>query len=342
MLSTRADMILKTLVSRYIERAVPVPSQSLISDGALDVSSATIRNEMGRLEQAGYIIRPYSSAGSVPTDKGYRYYVESLDSVALPVEEQRLIGHLFHQVERRMDEWMALAAALIARLTQNVAIVTEPKPAGCKFKHMELVALQDVMALVVLVLQGARVRQRLVLFDRQISQSEMGSIADKLNALYDGLISSEVSAKEAELSPLEQQVADCLVEMMEVEDNRDYSEPYFDGLHFMLSQPEFVNNPRVADMVELVEHRSVLRTILPPGFAPQGVRVVIGKENRAEVAQDYSLVIGRYGLFDDVVGTIGVIGPTRMPYARAISAVSYLSSVLSHLMAELYGREVED
>jgi len=342
MLSPRADVILKTIIGRYIEHAVPVPSQSLVHEGMLDVSSATVRNEMVRLERDGYIVRPYSSAGSIPTDKGYRYYVESLTAFNLPLEEQQLISHLFHQVERRLDEWLTLTAALIARLVQNVAIVTEPKPAGCKYKHMELVALQDSLALVVLVLHGARVKQRLLFFDKPVAQSELGNIADRMNSIYAGLNGTEIADRNKGLNLLEQQVTDCLVEMIGTEDRRDYSEPYFDGLHFMLNQPEFINNPRVAAMVELVENRSVLKIVLPSGLGSMGVRVVIGKENQVAVAQDYSLVIGRYGLPEEVVGTIGVIGPTRMPYARAISTVSYLSRVLSQLMAELYGSEVKN
>jgi heat-inducible transcriptional repressor len=338
MLAPRADMLLRALVSRYITQAVPISSQSLISDGELDVSSATIRNELARLEKSGYIIRPYTSSGSIPTDKGYRYYVESLPSEALPQEEQRLVVHLFHQVERRLDEWLALAAALIARLSRNMAIVTGPKPADCKLKHLELVALQDSSALVVLVLHGARVKQRLVNFEKPVSQTELSEIAAKLRTRYAGLTSAEISRKMTdELLPKERVVTDCLVEMMAAEDKSDYTESYFDGLHFMLNQPEFVNNPHIADMVEMVEHKSILSAVLPPGFVREGVRVVIGKENKAEVAHNYSLVIGRYGLLDEVTGTLGVIGPTRMPYDRTISVVSYFSYVLNRLMAELYG-----
>lgn len=339
MLSPRTDRILKTIVNRYIEQAVPVPSQSLISDGALDVCSATIRNEMMWLEKEGYITRRYSSAGSVPTDLGYRYYVETLEEIILPAEEQRLISHMFHQVEGRLDEWLALAATLIARMVQNVAIVTEPKTAGCKFRRVEVVPIQDSLKLVVLVLHGARVRQQLLSFDSDVSATAMMAVANKLSLLYAGLTVLGISAKEVELSVAEQKITDCIVDMMKIEDAQDYTEPYFDGLHLILSQPEFINNRRAAELVELVEHRNLLRTILPQESPIVGVQVIIGKENRVEVAQDCSLVVVKYGLPSGVVGTIGVIGPTRMHYVRAISAVRYLSTVLSVLMAELYGEE---
>jgi heat-inducible transcriptional repressor len=172
-----------------------------------------------------------------------------------------------------------------------------------------------------------------------MSQSELTTIANKLNTTYSGLTSARVLAKGSGLSPTEQQVTDCLLKVMKAEDEQEYEEPYLDGLHFILNQPEFAHSHRMLNLMELVEHRSLLRSIVPSWLTNQGVQVVIGKENRAEVIRDYSVVISRYGIRQEAVGTIGVVGPTRMPYARAISTVDYLSSVLSRLVTELYGRE---
>ena len=339
MLSHRTETILKSIVGQYITRATPVPSQSIINDYELGVSPATIRNEMAYLEREGYINRPHPSAGSIPSDKGYRYYVESLTDIKLPLAEQRLIGHLFHQVERELGEWLSLAATLIAQLAQNMAVVTMPKPVGCQFKHLELVALQDSLALVVLILRGARIKQQLVTFDQIISQPELTAITYKLNAAYSGLTSTQIQAKNIDLSPTEQQLTDCLIKIMQAEDEQEYEEPYLNGWHFMLNQPEFTRSRRMLALMELVEHRNLLSTIVPHQLPSQGVQVIIGKENKAEAIHDFSVVISQYGLPQEAVGTIGVIGPTRMPYARAISTISYLSSVLSRLVAELYARE---
>jgi heat-inducible transcriptional repressor len=141
------------------------------------------------------------------------------------------------------------------------------------------------------------------------------------------------------LSPTEQQVTDCLLKIMEAEDEQGYEEPYLNGLHFMLSQPEFAHSQRMLALMELAEHRNLMRIIVPQGLSSRWVQVIIGKENKADVIHDYSVVISRYGLPEEAVGTIGVLGPTRMPYAHTISVVSYLSTVLSGLMAELYGKE---
>ena len=339
MLSPRTETILKSIVRQYIAKATPVPSQGISDDYGLEVSPATIRNEMAHLEQDGYITRSHPSAGSVPSDKGYRYYVETLRDFELPLAEQRLISHLFHQVEKKLEEWLNLAATLTAQLVQSMAVVTKPKPVACQFKRLELVSLQDSLALVVLVLHGAKVKQQLITFDQAISQPELTAIANKLDAAYSGLTSSQILAKTVELSPTEQQVNNCLLKVMEAEDEQEYEEPYLDGLHFILNQPEFAHSRRMLNLMELVEHRNLLKIIIPPGLASHGVQVVIGRENKAEVIRDYSVVISRYGLRKEAIGTIGVIGPTRMPYARAISTIDYLSSVLSGLVAELYGRE---
>ncbi len=339
MLTPRAETILNSIVRQYIAKAIPVPSQSVCNDYELGVSPATIRHEMALLEHEGYTIRPHPSAGSVPSDKGYRYYVEALTEVILPLAEQRLISHLFHQVKREQEEWLSLAATVMAQLAQNVAVVTRPKPVDCQFKHLELVALQDSQVLLVLILRGARVKQQLVTFDPAISQPGLMAMANKLNEAYSGLTSSQILAKDIELSPAEQQLTDCLVKILRSEDAPEYEEPYLDGWHFTLHQPEFAYTSRMQNLMELAEHRSLLRTIFPQELGIHEVRVVIGKENRAEAIHNCSVVISRYGLPEEAAGIIGVVGPTRMPYAHTISMVSYLSLVLSKMVAELYGRE---
>ncbi len=338
MLSPRAEMILKSIIGQYITRATPVPSQSVINDYELAVSPATVRNEMAHLEQEGYITRPYPSAGSIPSDKGYRYYVESLNDIELPLSEQLLVSHLFHQVEGELKEWLSLAATLTAQMTQNVAMVTIPKSADCQFKHLELVILQDSLVLVVLILHGARVKQQLITFDQIISQTQLTAISNKLTTAYSGLTSSQIFAKDIVLSPIEQQVTNCLIKIMQAEDEQDYTEHYLDGWHFMLNQPEFIRSHQMQALMELVEHRSLLMTITPHQLPSYRVQVIIGKENKAEVIHNYSVVIKEYGLPNEATGTISVVGPTRMPYARTISTIDYLSSVLSRLVAELYGK----
>ena len=339
MLSHRGEAILKSIIAQYIARAVPVPSQSLIDNDELAVSSATIRNEMAHLEEEGYITRPHPSAGSMPSDKGYRFYVETLGNIRLPSAQQLLIRHLFHQVEGELEEWLSLAATLTAQLAQNVAIVAMPKPANLQFKHLEVIALQEELALLIVVLHGARLRQQLITFERPVAQSELNTMANKLNVAYSELTRVEILAKKVKLSPTEQPLYDCLLKIMQAEDEQESERSYLDGLHFALNQPEFRQAQWLLTLMELVECRRLLRTITPEEVVRHGVQVIIGKENKAEAIQNCSVVISQYGLPEEALGTIGVVGPTRMPYARTISTVNYLSLVLSQLVAELYGRK---
>ncbi|HLB28449.1 MAG TPA: heat-inducible transcriptional repressor HrcA [Dehalococcoidales bacterium] len=340
MLSPRTEIILKAIVGQYISRATPVPSHSITNDSELDVSSATIRNEMVHLEQEGYITRPHPSAGGVPLDKGYRCYVASLGDIEFPIAEQRLVSHLFHQIELELEAWLELAATLTSQKVQNVALISTPRPEACQFKRLELVSLQEMLALAVLVLRGAKVRQQLVAFEQPISQPELMAMANKLNDIYSGVTSSQIVAKSGGLSAAEQRVTDCVVKLMEAEEKSEHEDSYLDGLHFTLNQPEFAHNRWLAqNLMELVEQRTLLKNILPSRPGGRGAQVIIGKENKSDALRDYSVVISRYGLPDEAEGTICVIGPTRMPYARTIATVDYLSRVLSGLVAKLYGGE---
>jgi heat-inducible transcriptional repressor len=342
MLSTRSEIILKSIIGWYIEHAVPVSSQNLVHDYDLGVSSATVRNEMADLEGKGYIIRPHTSAGSIPSDKGYRFYVASLDDLSLPVSEQRTISHLFHQVEGKMDEWLSLAAAVIARISQNTAVITAPKTVDCQFRHMELVSIQDCLVLLVLVLKGARIKQQLLTFETPISQVDLTRISAKMNLDFEGLTLAEIKKKGGASANPEKLIGESLVSMIQSEETQEFNQSYLEGLHFMLNQPEFSHNQKILTIMELLEHRNMLSTILPQEKANEKIRVIIGSENKAELAQECSLVISHYGLADQARGTIVVVGPTRMDYPRVISAVNYLSLLLSGMISELYGINVFD
>lgn len=341
MLTSRSGKILNSIVREYITKVTPVPSQFIASDPDLGVSPATVRNEMAQLEQEGYLIRPHTSAGCIPSDKGYRYYVESIDNVTLPYEEQRLISHTFHQAEREIEVWLGLSATLLARLAQNMAVVSLPKPTDCKLKHLELLSLQESLALAVIVLHGAKVKQKLITFDRSVPQSTLTVIAEKLNSAYADLTGRQISTKEIELTDLEKEITGHLVEIMQAEDRQDYGDPYLDGWHFMINQPEFAHSDKVSALMELTEQRSLLKVLIPAEISREGVHVIIGRENKAPAMQHCSVVVCRYGLPGEATGTISVVGPTRMPYTHTIPTVYYLSSVLSQLVASLYGKDIK-
>jgi len=189
---------------------------------------------------------------------------------------------------------------------------------------LELVALRDSLGLVVLVLEGARLKQQLITFDKSITQSELTRIANKLNKAYAGLSRAKISAKKLQLSPSEKQVMDRLLQIMQAEDEHEFEPSRLDGLHFILNQPEFRQGKRGLALMELVEGHNLLQSVAPEELGREGVQVIIGKENKAEAIQDCSVVISQYGLPEEAVGIMGVVGPTRMP--------------LNRLVSELYGK----
>jgi heat-inducible transcriptional repressor len=333
-LTARREAVLKIIVSEYIDTAVPVASETIFRNYKLGVSPATIRNDMAYLEEEGYIARPHTSAGSVPLDKSYRHYVESLTKkTELNVQEQYRIRKLFSEVEKEFEKWLKLAAAIAASLVKNAALVTLPKPRQCRFKHLELVALQEFMSLMVLILGEAILKRQLLSFEEPVTQERLAIMSNKLNAVFSGLTSSEILAKKLELPSEEAQVTEAVIDMMSAEDELEYEQPYLEGLRLMLGQPEFAEKGRMLSIMELVETKDWVSSAFGRRLDDFGVQVVIGEENRHETLRDLSLVFSRYGIPDRLGGTIGIIGPTRMNYRRAISTVDYISGILSDLVA---------
>jgi heat-inducible transcriptional repressor len=342
MLSSRAEIILKSIVRQYIAKAAPVSSSGVIENCGLDVCSATVRNEMARLEEEGYIIRPHHSSGSVPTDKAYRYYVGLLEDVTLPNAEQFLISHLFHQVERELEEWLNLTTRLIANQVHNMAVVTQPRPASSKFHHLELVYLSSNKALGVIILRGAIVKQQLISFEDSINQEALTIISNRLNSLFSGLTRAAIERKtnSQKMSKSERHITDLILKIIKTEDETEYQESYMDGLHYMMDQPEFKTSERMQALIEMIEQRKLGKVMMPEASNMQDIQVFIGKENRDEIIQDFSVILSRYGLPEEAEGMIGILGPTRMHYERAISTIRYLSQMMSTLVGELYGREL--
>lgn len=342
MSSQRKGNILKAIVAEYIATATPVASEYIARKYSLAVSPATIRNEMARLEKEGYITRPHTSAGAVPSDKGYRYYVESLiEEAKLPEVEELTLRHLFQQVEQEFEEWVRLAVGVLAQRVRNVVLITFPRAAECRLRHLDLVALQEFLALLILVLEEARLKRHLLTFGQAVSQEELTLIANKLNTFYRGLTWEQIYDQEIALSPVEEQVTEAVLQLMQNED-RQQEDFYLDGVRYLLSQPEFAKSEKMAKVIEILEEKSGIRAVLDSLRVSQGVRVSIGAENKEEALRECSLVLSSYGIPRGATGAIGVMGPTRMDYRRTIPSVRFLSSLMSELVAGymVEGKEV--
>jgi len=336
-LTPRQEKVLALVVRGYVERALPVSSKALADDSDLGVSPATVRNEMARLEELGYLTHPHTSAGRMPTDRGYRYFVQQLmGSTRLPVSERRTIRHQFHQARPDLDQWMRLSAAILARAGRSASLVTAPKSSASRFKHLELISTRETHVLLVLVLLGGIVRQQVLVLSQPAEQDWLTVSANRLNDKLDGLDAGGIRTLLPDLEPFEQQVATLVIAAMERHDSLEMGQVYRAGVEEVLAQPEFSDVEGVRQILRILEEKTLLGQVLDEVLRVGGVQVLIGGEGRWHELSEVSLVLSRYGDMEEAAGVLGLVGPTRMPYARAISAVQYVSGLLSDLLQEFY------
>ena len=340
MLSSRQEAILNLIVDSYVKTATPVASEFLARDPDLAVSPATVRNEVAHLEEMGYLTRPHASAGSVPVDKAYRSYVESLFQTGeedLPGRVRRSARRRLNQVEQDVDEWSVVAASVLSGLVGNLAIATFPKATEARVRHIELVPLQDLLAMVIVVLEQARMRRHLIRLTEPVGPEEIESSSNKIKSQVVGLTRRQIESQPGQLTPLEEKLVDAATLILREEDVASYRGHYIDGLRNLLRQPEFEENERVRDLVQAVEDGTLIRAVLEEAPAGDIVKVVIGQENRGDVLWPLSVVLCRYGIPDEAVGAIGAVGPTRMEYSRTITGVRFMSTLMSELVEGVHG-----
>jgi len=336
-LTPRQRDVLAIVVRDYTKTAMPVGSTAIVREYPLGVSSATVRNELAYLEEQGYLTHPHTSAGRVPTEKGYRYFVAQLmQETDLPLAEQRMIRHQFHQVRMDLEQWMRLTATVLAHTARAASMVTAPHAPQTRLKHLKLISVSDALGLLVLVLHGGTVRQELISLTSPIFQDEMEAVANKLNALLQGLSAAEIEGSNYVFNPLERLVLDRMLDIMWEEERHRSVTLYRDGLSQVLQQPEFAEASRARHVVRVLEEGSLLGPMLMAASERRGVQVIIGGEGYWEGMGGYGIVISRYGVWGHASGALGVLGPLRMSYRRAVSAVRYVSLLLSELVGELY------
>jgi heat-inducible transcriptional repressor len=316
---------------------MPVGSDAIVRRFDLPFSSATIRNEMARLEDEGYITHPHTSAGRVPADKGYRYYVEALmQERDLPAEVKQTIRHQFHQAGREEDEWVHLAAAVLARAVENAAVVTVPRTAESRLKRLELVGIQDNAALLVLVLQQARVKQQVLLFPEPLEQDELTAITNHLNSAFRNLTAGEIGRSQTQLTQMEWHVANAVREIMGASDRGGFDDAYLEGVRNVLQKPEFGTSDKMLNLLDVLEQRNLPKLIPFREIAAEGVTVMIGGENEEDAMHEYSVVVAPYGVPGGISGAMAVVGPTRMRYSQTISTVRFVASLMSEMLATYY------
>lgn len=344
-MTPRRQAVLGLVIRAYIEKGLPVGSKTFVESYGLGISSATIRNEMAALEEMGFLTHPHTSAGRIPTELGYRYFVEYLlGETELPQPEQLMIRHQFHQARFELDQWVRLAVAVLAHTTRKPALATPPRSRESQFKHLELISLRDTLILMVLVLMGGTVKQQMLTLDEPVEQETLSRLSYQFNDLFKGLAARQISTQMTSLSDLDSQVANIVVQVMSAVDGLADDLVYRDGLIHILSEPEFADGGQVREIVQTLEGPS-LGAIVASAAQPLevgGVQVLIGGEGRWQEFSDLALVLSRYGVVGGASGLLGVIGPVRMTYDRTIGAVRYVSRLMSDLVSDWYDTGIVD
>lgn len=342
-LSERQKTLLLLIIRDHIESAQPIGSQRLVDDYHLKLSPATIRNEMSALTEMGYLRQPHTSAGRVPTEEGYRYFVsQMMDQAVLPEPVQRTISHQFHQSGSDVSQWMTLAASILAHQSQGISVITAPHIEQIKFKHVELISTQGRQVLMVLVMMGGEVNQQILTLAEPVSQERLSQTATRLNALLAGLTVDVIAALPARSDALDKDILTLIVQDVRRNADRISGEIYTDGLTNVLAEPEFTETEEARRALKLFGEPSTLKDLLDrttTGGSVGGLQVLIGGEGVWDELRQCSMIVARYGVPGMATGTLGVLGPMRMSYAKTIPTVRFVAGLLSDMVNDTISGE---
>jgi heat-inducible transcriptional repressor len=352
----RGQAILSAIISEHLVTGEPVGSKTVAEkfSNAYGWSSATIRNVMGELEDAGFVEQPHTSAGRIPTDKGYRFYVDNLLGVlSLTDEDLRLINAELGKNETP-DRVMERTSQLLSALSRNVGIVVSPSLANDRLQHIEFVNLSDRRILVVMVSAPNIVHNKIIRLEETLAQEELDRTARYLNAEFGGKSLSVIRAEILRLMHEEKTLFDKLLQTAIILcsqsiESEDLGEVYVDGASNIVAKPDFSSFERLRELLRTFEEKSRLVQILNECIARGdaggaiggggGVQIVIGREIIAPSLQNCALItapyrIGNGGGGGGATGTLSVLGPTRIEYARMVSLVSYVARMLENLLED--------
>jgi len=354
--NTRGQIILSAIINEHLVTGEPIGSKIIAEKfaNAAGLSSATIRSVMSDLEDFGFVEQPHTSAGRVPTDKGYRFYVDNLLGVLqLSNDDLSLINKELGLSELESpnapDRLMEKTSQLLSALSQNVGIVVSPSLAKDRLQHIEFVNLSDKRILVVLVSAPNIVHNKIIRLNESFSNEQLDRTSNYLNAKFSGRSLAEIRTEILKLMHEETSLFDKLLQTAMIlcsqsiesdEDNR--GEVYVGGTSNILTKPDFADLERLRELIRTIEEKTRLVKILTEciersPFLKNDVQVMIGSENSASSLQNCTLITAPYRIgTGGTVGTLSVLGPTRIEYARTISIVSYVASILEKMMTKEY------
>ena len=332
MLDERAKLLLKALVERYIADGQPVGSRTLSKASGLELSPATIRNVMSDLEELGLIASPHTSAGRIPTNRGYRLFVDTM----LTVQKGELLTQRL--APDQPQKVIANAANMLSSLSHYVGVVMAPKRASV-FRHIEFLRLSEKRVLLIIVSPEGDVQNRVIFTEADYSQSQLIEASNYLNAHYAGMAIEQVRMRvKQELVNLQSEIASLMqaaVQMSSEALSEDEGDVVISGERNLLSVSDFSSDMgNLRQAFDLFEQKTQLMRLLDVSSQADGVRIFIGGESQFVPMQELSVVSAPYEVDGHVVGTLGVIGPTRMPYERMIQIVDITSKMVGNALSQ--------
>ncbi len=347
-LDERNKRVLQAVIDSYIGSGFPIGSTMLVKRYDFGVSSATLRNIMAVLEEMGYLTHPHTSAGRIPTELGYRYYIDSLISIENDTED--IEDHYLHQVptlhSSDLQGLMEEASHFLATLSHCAGVVIAPSDPDGKYKHIEFIRLRGKQVLLIFVTTSGIVQNKLIELDESITQHDLNYFSAYLDEELEHRTLNEIRQHLLEKLKEEKVLFTRLMEetyraSQEVQE-RDAEKVYIGGASQVLENPEFANVEKMRTLFKAFEDKYKLLKLLDRTAAAQGIQVFIGSENPFFEMQGCSMVVSNYKAGSDVVGTLGVIGPTRMQYKQVIHVVDYTAKLLSKLLEERFQRGLHD
>jgi heat-inducible transcriptional repressor len=340
MLTERQKMILGAIVDDYIRSAEPVGSRSISKRGDVGFSPATIRNEMSDLEEMGYLEQPHTSAGRIPSQKGYRYYVDHLVQLSyLNGYELESIKTFFAEKIHLTEQIVQQVAIILSNVTNYTSIVLGPEMFKTTLKHLQLIPLSSETAVAIIVTNTGHVENKTVTIPQGLPMSEIERFVNLLNAKLTGVPLLQLRSKlyneiGSELSKHVSKYEDLIhmVEGILVSENDERI--YHSGMTNMLIQPEFKDVEKVKTILDLFDETQNLAKLFSK--SQSGIHVKIGAENTLEAINNCSLITATYSIEGHSLGTIGILGPTRMEYAKVINLLDYLSKDLAEIYSKWY------
>jgi heat-inducible transcriptional repressor len=340
-LSPRRGSILKLIVDGYIATGEPVASSMVAADLKVNVSPATVRNEMVSLEDDGYITRPHTSAGGIPADKGYRFIVEDLIAGYKEPDAQDFaaIQAALEKRRRDMEEWADAAASIVAGLLKTLAFASAPRADASRIKQLELLQMQDLTAMLVLILHETTVVKQLIPLESPTTQDELFEVRNRVHKAVTGRTADEIALQIGtgnSVPGLESVILDSTVSALRERDQSRVSGYNIEGLGRLLGTPELSQDNYGAELTEVLDSEDALYE-LSEGAPSDGSAVVyIGAEIPRVEFNRCSVIIARYGVPSEASGVVGLIGPTRLSYKRAVPVVEAAATLLGDLVTESY------